>query len=504
MYYDQSIAHRNGSYTSGNKDVQSQSYGARADDNIASHSDNSHSGGARTMKSEPYSHTGEGSSMNTGSVRYDNYVPGDDNEDSSSRDITSSRNSDYEYEQEQGAGRGAEAQSNDAEGNIPDTGNDDFGAGDIGQPISNGYDSGSAGWARENSVSDDSLGASRGPGYAGDSAPDTSAVGDPAASRGDTYDTGGADRNLDSESIAYSGVQSTSGDTGNSKNAGSYDESRSALASTFEEASTSDTGTKGEESTGSTGDHDPSIGASTTSDAPDADNGAYQGGSTRARRDDTKGGTDTDNYGRSPYDSTNGGRDTQTTSSDGQTLPSQRGSSTLDDDQQVQDATIRSSKADAGASTSDDRPSVSEGQTSSKDLQQNRDMTSDTSGSRSDNPSTNTKYGGSPYDTTGLGRDSRTTSSDSQPLSTVQRGSSAPCDNQQGRDAAAAKTPRKDSNIQSVSADTADHRSYDRGADTSETTTGNLFPFELPSSHCLQATLAIKAPKILVLSETVI
>ncbi|KAK0202168.1 hypothetical protein DFS33DRAFT_1352768 [Desarmillaria ectypa] len=297
MSYDQSNPRRNNEYnsraaecnhTSRKTDVQSQN----CDDDTTSYSHNSRgrfNEGAR-MGSEPSgastSYTGEDSYMNTGSIRYDNYVPdggGDDESesDSSSRDITSSRNSD-EYEgHDQGVGRSVELRSHGAGGS--NTGNDDFGAGDIGQPISNGYDSGSSGWARENSVCDESSG------YAGDSpssfGTDSSAAGDPSTSR-DKYDTGSADRSLGTavglESIAVSsGVRSTSYHTGDSKNVRSYDESRrSALAGVSEKATTrecyrhlyskiswfsGDVGSKSEESTEFAGANDPGMIASTTS-----------------------------------------------------------------------------------------------------------------------------------------------------------------------------------------------------------------------------------------------
>ncbi|KAK0202173.1 hypothetical protein DFS33DRAFT_1352812 [Desarmillaria ectypa] len=296
MSYDQSNPRRNNEYnsrtaecnhTSRKTDVQSQN----CDDETTSYFHNSRgrfNEGAR-MGSEPSgastSYTGEDSYMNTGPIRYDNYVPdggGDDESesDSSSRDITSSRNSD-EYEgHDQGVGRSVELRSHGAGGS--NTGNDDFGAGDIGQPISNGYDSGSSGWARENSVCDESSG------YAGDSpssfGTDSSAAGDPSTSR-DKYDTGSADHSLGTavglESIVSSGVRSTSYHTGDSKNVRSYDESRrSALAGVSEEATTrecyrhsyyktlwfaGDVGSKSEESTEFTGANDPGMIASTTS-----------------------------------------------------------------------------------------------------------------------------------------------------------------------------------------------------------------------------------------------
>ncbi len=112
-------------------------------------------------------------------------------------------------------------------------------------------------------------------------------------------------------------------------------------------------------------------------DAPETDNSTYKssdptGGSTRTSRDDAEEGTDHNNYGRPPYDVTNVDRDSQTTSSDGQTLPSQRGSSTLVNDQQGRDATTDTSKTsgedvdNTGASTFDDQPSVNEDQLQAK------------------------------------------------------------------------------------------------------------------------------------------
>ncbi|PBK75286.1 hypothetical protein ARMSODRAFT_514536 [Armillaria solidipes] len=519
MSYDQSNPRRDDeynsrvaddSYASRNTDVQSQNRRASADDNTTSDSNNSNSGVSEEARknSEPSDarsgHTGEDSSMNTGPIRYESYMPGPGDEpenDSTSRDITSSRNSDVYEDHDEGAGRGAGAQSYDASSHNTDS-HDDFGSGDIGQPISNGYDSGSAGWARENSVSDDPQSASRG--YAGDSsstsATDTSAVGDSVTSRNDGDDVGRADRGIDTDS-RDSGVRSASDDT---HNGGSRDESgRGATASTFEEATTGYPDSKSAENTGSAGDNSSSINAPTTSDASEADNSTYKSGdptgvNTRTSHDDAKEGTDDNNYGRSPYDATNVGRDPQTTSSDGQTLPSQRGSSTLDDDQQGPDTTADTSRTsregvdNTGASASDDQPSVNEDQTSVEGLQRDRDMTPDTTGQ---DRSSTTTYGKSPYDATDSLRDSRTTSSDGRP-SSIQRGSSALHDDQQGRDAAAAKTPKadldnngvstfdnqtspipEDLGVRSSSDNTGDHESYDesrKGADT----------FEAPSGVC--------------------
>ncbi|SJL07942.1 uncharacterized protein ARMOST_11300 [Armillaria ostoyae] len=443
--------------------------------------------------------------MNTGPIRYESYMPGPGDEpenDSTSRDITSSRNSDVYEDHDEGAGRGAGAQSYDASSHNTDS-HDDFGTGDIGQPISNGYDSGSAGWARENSVSDDPQSASRG--YAGDSsstsATDTSAAGDSVTSRNDGDDVGRADRGIDTDS-RDSGVRSASNDTRDRNNAGIRDESgRGATASTSEEATTGYIGNKSAENTGSVGDNGSSINAPTTSDAPEANISTYKSGDptdggTRSSRDDIEEGTDDSNYRRSPYGVTNAGRVSQTTSSDGQTLPSQRGSSTLDDDQQEGDATTDTSKTsrddvyNTGASTFDDQPSVNEDQTSSESLQRDRDMTPDTTGQ---DPISTTNYGKSRYDATDSARNSRTTSSDGRP-SSIQRGSSALHDDQPGRDAAATKTPKadldtngvstfdnqtspvlEDLGVRSSSDDTGDHGSYDesrKGADTSEVPSG--------------------------------
>ncbi|PBK97214.1 hypothetical protein ARMGADRAFT_628742 [Armillaria gallica] len=484
MSYDQSNPRRDDEYNSRVADasritnVQSQNRRAPADDNSTSYFNNSNSGVNEEARknSEPSDarsgHTGEDSSMNTGPIRYESYMPGPGDEpenDSTSRDITSSRDSDLYGDLDEGAGRGVEAQS------FLDTGNDDIGTGDIGQPMSNGSDSGSAGWARENSVSDDSPGASRG--YAGDtsrtSATDTSAVGDSVTSR-NGEDVGHADRSIDMDR-RDSGVRPASDDTRDHKNAGSRDESgRGATASTFEEATTGLIG-KSAENIGSVGDNGSSINAPTTSNAPEADNSTYKSGdptgrSTLTSRDDAEEGTNHNNYGRSPYDVTNAGRDSQTTSSDGQTLPSQRGSSTLVNDQKGRDATTDTSKTsgedvdNTGASTFDDQPSVNEDQTSSQGPQRDRDMTHDTTGQ---NPSSTTSYDGRP--------------------SSIQRSSSALHDDQQGRDAdaAAAKTSQAGLDNNSVptydnqtspesgtrsTSDTGDHGSYDemrKGADIS-------------------------------------
>ncbi|KAK0243813.1 hypothetical protein EDD85DRAFT_175550 [Armillaria nabsnona] len=476
------------SYASRNTDVQSQN---RPDDNTTSYSNNSNGGINEEVRKNfepsdaPSRHTGEDSSMNTGPIRYESYMPGPGDEpknDSTSRDITSSRDSDLYEDHDEGAGRGAEPQRYDAGSNH--TGNDDFGTGDIGQPMSNGYDSGSAGWARENSVSDDSPGASRG--YAGDSsstsATDTSAVGNSVTSRNDEDDVGRADRSIDTDR-RDSGVRSTNDDTRDHKNAGNRDESgRGATASTFEEATTGHIGKhdKSAENIGSVGDNGSSINAPTTSNAPEADNSAYKGGnptgeSTRTSRDDAEEGTDDNNYGRSPYDATIVGRDSQTTSSDGQNLPSQRGSSTLVNDEQGRDATTDTSKTsredvdNTGASTFDDQPSVNENQTSSEGLQRDRDMTHDTT---DQDPSFTTHCDGR--------------------SSSIQHSSSALHDDQQGRDAAAAKTSKADlddngvptfdnqtspeSGTRSTSDDTGDHGSYDelmKGAGASEAPSGH-------------------------------
>lgn len=324
-------------------------------------------------------------------------------------------------------------------------------------------------------------------------------VGDSVTSRNDEDDVG---RSIDTDSkgkskqfhlfllnanlLTDSGIRSTSDDTRDRKSVGSRGESgRGAAASTFEEATTGEScrrsfpkilwlaghigkHDKSAENIGSVGDNGSSINAPTTSsmfscvlitflwthsleDAPETDNSTYKssdptGGSTRTSRDDAEEGTDHNNYGRPPYDVTNVDRDSQTTSSDGQTLPSQRGSSTLVNDQQGRDATTDTSKTsgedvdNTGASTFDDQPSVNEDQTSSEGFQRDRHMTSDTPGQ---DTSSTTSYGKSPYDATGSVHDSRTTSSDGRP-SSIQRSSSALHDDQQGRDAAAAKTSKAD------------------------------------------------------------
>ncbi|KAK0445759.1 hypothetical protein EV421DRAFT_1794678 [Armillaria borealis] len=440
MSYDQSNPRRDDeynshladdSYASRNMDVQSQNRRAPANDDTTSYSNNFKSGVKEEARknSEPSDahsgHTGEDSSINTGPIRYESYMPGPGDEpenDSTSRDITSSRDSDLYKDHDEGAGRGTEAQRYDAGSNNTGS-NDDFGTGDIGQPISNGYDSGSAGWARENAVSGDSQSASRG--YAGDSSStsttDTSAVvcfqlATPVTSRNDGDDVGRADRSIDTDS-RDSGVRSASNDTRDRNNAGSRDESgRGATASTFEEATTA------LENIGSVGDNGNSIHAPTTSGTYKS--GDPTGGGPRTSRDDAEEGTDDNNYGRSPYDAINVGRDSQTTSSGGQTLPSQRDSSTLDDDQQGRDVTTDTSQTssenvdNAGASTFDAQPSVNEDQTSSEGLQQDRDMTPDYNWYRIQLPPP--IYGKSPYDATESVRDSRTTSSDGRPPS-IQR-----------------------------------------------------------------------------------
>ncbi|KAK0487830.1 hypothetical protein IW261DRAFT_1450217 [Armillaria novae-zelandiae] len=188
MSYDQSNPRRDDeynspiaddNYASRNTNVQSQNHRASSDDNNTSHFDSGVNEEVR-KNSEPSDAPGYAGedSMNTGPIRYESYMPGPgdepQNDSTSSRDITSSRDGDLYEDYDDGAGRGAEAQRYDASN---DTGNANFGTGDIGQPISNGYDSGSASWAREHSVSDDSRSASKG--YAGDSssssAADTSA-----------------------------------------------------------------------------------------------------------------------------------------------------------------------------------------------------------------------------------------------------------------------------------------------------------------------------------------
>ncbi|KAK0221460.1 hypothetical protein IW262DRAFT_1373992 [Armillaria fumosa] len=493
MSYDQSNPRRDDqynsrgaddSYTSRNTDVQSQNHRASAEDNTTSYSNDFNSGIHEEARNNsgpsdaPSGYTGEDSSMNTGPIRYESYMPGPGDEsgnDSTSHDITSSRNSDLYEDHDEGAGRGAEVQRYDA-GSSNMGSHDDLATGDIGEPISNGYDSGSASWARENSVSDNSRSASRG--YAGDSsnssAADTSAVG---TSRNDENDVGRGDLSIGMDS-KDSGVRSVSDDTRDRNDVGGRDESaRSATASTFEEATTGTKSTKGTDNTSSVGVNISSIDAPATSDALEADNSTYKrsdptGAEPRSSHQGANEGTD-DNYGRSPYDATNVGHDSQTTSSDGQTSLGQRGSSALDEDRQDQDAvTHKTSREDVdniGAATFDDQPGPNEEQTSREGLQRDRDMTHDTS---DQGRSSTTNYSKRPYDASN-------------------RDSSALHDDQQCRDAATAKTPKADLDNKGVSTfddqtspgpgirptrdDAGDRGSYDQleeGADTPEAPSG--------------------------------
>ncbi|KAK0187673.1 hypothetical protein F5146DRAFT_1060094 [Armillaria mellea] len=507
MSYDQSNPRRDDeynspvaddSYASRNTNVQSQNCRASSDDNATSYSNSFNSGINEEARhiSEPSDtrsgYTGEDSSMSTGPIRYESYMPGPGDEaenDSTSHDITSSH-SDLYKDHDECAGRGPEAQRYDA-GSSNTGSHDDFSTGDIGQPISNGYDSGFAGWARENSVPDDSRSTSRG--YAGDSSSSSaSAVGDSVTSCNAGDNVGRADRNIGTS--VDSDSRDSADDIRDRNNAGSRDESgRAVMASTFEEATGGYAENKSAENTGSVSDGNPSINTSTTSDAPDTDNSSYKGsgptgGSTHTSRDDSQEATDTNDYGRSPYDATK-----QSISSDGQTLPIQRGPSTLGDDQQVRDTTIDTSETsredvdNTRVSTFDDQPSANEEQTSSSDAQRERDMTPDTAGQ---DRSATTNYGKSPYNAADSVRDSRSASSDGRP-SSAQSGSSSLHHDQQGRDATTAKSPKAnldsndvstlhdqtspESDIRSNRDDAEDHGSYDqlkKSPDTSEAPSG--------------------------------
>ncbi|KAK0504387.1 hypothetical protein EDD18DRAFT_1133395, partial [Armillaria luteobubalina] len=503
MSYDQSDSRRDDQYNSRgtddsspsrNTDVQLQK---QPEDNSTSYSHNFDSRVNEEARKDPEpseppsGYSGEDSSMNTGPIRYESYVPGPSGNEP--ENDLNSRDSDLYEDHDEGAGRGAEAQRYDA-GSSNMGSHDDFSTGDIGQPISNGYDSRTASWARENSVSDDSQSASRG--YAGDSssssAVDTSAVG---ASRNDEDDVGREDRSVGTDS-KDPGVRPAGDDTRDRDDVGGRDESaRSATASTFEEATT---GNRSTDNNGSAGDNTSSTNAPTTSDALKADNNAYKSSEITAAQprssyQSADEGTD-DNYGRSPYDATNVDHESQTTSSDGQTSIAQRGSSAPDEDRRGQDAITDTSRAsredddDIGATTFGDQSGPNEDQTSGESLQRGRDMTPDTS---DQSRSFTTNYGKSPYDAANVGRDSRTTSSDGRP-SPIQRDSSALHNDQQVGDAATSKTSKADLDDNAVSSfddqtspgssirrtrdDAGDRGGYDQlqeGVDTPEAPSGH-------------------------------